>query len=149
MEVTDASGMVTNTTSQSTPPPSVNDPIIELTEDSPAVDPNPALDIGTPINVDSDGDGITNNDEDWSGLIDESFGIPASTPDSHDSGLARSVHHCCAETTNPGHTISPDNPLTTLVIAAALLIISIRLRGLVPGRETHPSESEQKEMFAR
>ncbi len=82
MEVTDASGMVSNSTANLTvydaTPPSVNNPIVELTKSTgesitlvaSAIDPE-SVSLGyswdIDVNVDSDGDGITNNDPDLSG----------------------------------------------------------------------------------
>ena len=84
MEITDASGMMSNSTSNLTvydaTPPSVNDAIVELTRlsgetirlEASAADPESetlAYSWDTDVNVDSDGDGITNNDQDLSGPV--------------------------------------------------------------------------------
>ena len=191
MEVTDASGMMTNASSNLTvydaTPPSVNDPIIELTRltdetivlEATAVDPeSEALGYSwdTDVNVDSDGDGITNNDEDWSGdSLTISFGATGIysliCTVTNDSGLETKVEYIIAiemaETTPTLlDLVMPYLPiiaLTTLVLliaATLVLIISIRARRKMREIEeelraqeqekTHePSESEQKEMFAR
>ena len=84
MEVTDASGMMSNSTSNLTvydaTPPSVNDAIVELTRlsgetirlEASAADPESetlTYSWDTDVNVDTDGDGITNNDRDLSGPV--------------------------------------------------------------------------------
>ena len=84
MEVTDASGMMSNSTSNLTvydaTPPSVNDAIVELTRlsgetirlEASAADPESqtlAYSWDIDVNEDSDGDGVTNNDQDLSGPV--------------------------------------------------------------------------------
>jgi hypothetical protein len=165
----------------------VNDPIIELTRltdetillEATAVDPeSEALGYSwdTDVNIDSDGDGITNNDEDWSGdSLTISFGATGIysliCTVTNDSGLETKVEYIIAiemaETTPTLlDLVMPYLPiiaLTTLVLliaATLVLIISIRARRKMREIEeelraqeqekTHePSESEQKEMFAR
>ena len=165
----------------------MNDPIIELTRltdetillEATAVDPeSEALGYSwdTDVNIDSDGDGITNNDEDWSGdSLTISFGATGIysliCTVTNDSGLETKVEYIIAiemaETTPTLlDLVMPYLPiiaLTTLVLliaATLVLIISIRARRKMREIEeelraqeqekTHePSESEQKEMFAR
>jgi PKD repeat protein len=153
MEVTDASGMTSNSTSNLTiydaTPPSVNDAIVEITRFTDETITLEALAVDleseslgyswdVDVNIDSDGDGITNNDMDRSGqtltVTYEKAGIySAICTVTNDNGLETNIEYIIA--IEPAQTtpslidqIMPYLPIIgaislVLLIAAALILI--------------------------
>ena len=153
MEVTDASGMTSNSTSNLTiydaTPPSVNNAIVEITRftDETVTLEALAVDIESEslgyswdvdVNIDSDGDGITNNDMDRSGqtltVTYEKAGIYSLICTvTNDNGLETNIEYIIAiesAQTTPSliDQIMPYLPIIgaislVLLIAAGLLLI--------------------------
>ena len=191
MEITDASGMMSNSTSNLTvydaTPPSVNDAIVELTRlsgetirlEASAADPESetlAYSWDKDVNVDSDGDGVTNNDQDLSGQVylvvySETGIYSLICTITNDNGLETKIEYIVAiEASDAEPTlldaIAPYLPLIgagVIVILLALslvLLISRRarrkmaeieeeMRTLQEEQARVPNEDEQKQMFAR
>ena len=153
MEVTDASGMTSNSTSNLTvydaTPPSVNNAIVEITRFTDETITLEALAVDleseslgyswdADVNIDSDGDGITNNDMDRSGqtftVTYEKTGIYSIICTvTNDNGLETSIEYIIAiesTQTTPSliDQIMPYLPIIAatslvLLIAAALILI--------------------------
>ena len=191
MEITDASGMMSNSTSNLTvydaTPPSVNDAIVELTRlsgetirlEASAADPESetlAYSWDKDVNVDSDGDGVTNNDQDLSGpvylVVYPETGIYSLICTiTNDNGLETKIEYIVAIEASDAEptlldSIAPYLPLIgagVIVILLALslvLLISRRarrkmaeieeeMRTLQEEQARVPNEDEQKQMFAR
>ena len=191
MEVTDASGMMSNSTSNLTvydaTPPSVNDAIVELTRlsgetirlEASAADPESetlAYSWDIDVNEDSDGDGVTNNDQDLSGPVYvvayTEVGIySAICTITNDNGLQTKIEYIVAieaSDTEPTllDAIIPYLPFIGAGVVAILLALSLvllisrrakrkmaeieeEMRTLQEEQARAPNEDEQKQMFAR
>ena len=191
MEVTDASGMMSNSTSNLTvydaTPPSVNDAIVELTRlsgetirlEASAADPESqtlAYSWDIDVNEDSDGDGVTNNDQDLSGPVYvvayTEVGIySAICTITNDNGLQTKIEYIVAiedSDTEPTllDAIIPYLPFIGAGVVVILLALSLvlmisrrakrkmaeieeEMRALQEEQARAPNEDEQKQMFAR